>query len=251
MLNRKIGKIRFQIETTISDGIFCISQFLIDFYESKGTAKGKLFLVPSTVDPTRFDEPGDRPTPIPYIGYFGSLTFERDNIDILIKAFAQFSQNLKEPMLILGGFCTESEKNKIKDLILKLGIQNRVQVLEYLSRKEITRYIFYSHVLVMVRTDNFETQASFPSKLAEFLATSKPVITVNIGEIPNYLTNGVDAFLIQPGNYEVLAEKLDYVFDNYELAKQVGRRGKELANTVFNYNYQAKRMLGFIDSINN
>jgi hypothetical protein len=39
------------------------------------------------------------------------------------------------------------------------------------------------------------------------------------------------------------------VLSNYELAKQIGLKGKELTNTVFNYNFQAKRMLEFIYSL--
>jgi len=121
--------------------------------------------------------------------------------------------------------------------------------LEYLPRSEIISYIVHSYILVMVRAKDLETQASFPSKLTEYMVTSKPVITVNVGEIPNYLTDGVNAFLVEPGDCVILAEKIDYVLNNYELALEVAQRGKELTNTIFNYNSQAKRMIGFINSI--
>jgi len=103
----------------------------------------------------------------------------------------------------------------------------------------------------MVRAKDLKSQASFPSKLTEFLSTSKPVVTVNVGEISDYLTDGVDAFLVEPENSNLLAEKLDFVLGNYELAKNVGLKGKELTNTIFNYNFQAKRMIGFINSLYN
>jgi len=47
-----------------------------------------------------------------------------------------------------------------------------------------------------------------------------------------------------------LAAKIEYVLSNFDYAQQVGKKGKELTDTIFNYDYQAKRMLEFIYSLN-
>ena len=249
--NKKQGIIKFYIESRLCDGVLCISKYLINFHHSRGIDHRKLFLVPSTVDPARFSEIGENPLNYRYIGYFGSLTFKRDNIDLLIKAFAKITSLHPEFYLVLGGFCSAKEKKDIEDLILNLNIKLKVKLLDYLTRQEIIRYISHADILVMVRSNDLESQASYPSKLSEFLATSKPVITVNVGEITDYLIDGKNAFLVEPENYDLLAEKLDYVLSNYELSRQVGHEGKELTDTIFNYNYQAKRIIGFINSLNN
>jgi glycosyltransferase involved in cell wall biosynthesis len=230
--------------------VFCISHFLMDFYKSKGFDRRKLFLVPSTVDPTRFINTGVKPVNFNYVGYFGSLTFERDNVDLLVSAFAEFSKQHNDIQLVLGGFCLDSQRKDLIDLIAKLGIQERVVLLEYLTREEVTQYITHASILVMVRSKDLQSQASYPSKLSEFLASSKPVISVNVGEIPLYLKDGEHVFLVEPGNTAALAQKLDYVWNNYGLALEVGQKGRQLTETVFNYNYQAKRMIEFISSIN-
>lgn len=242
------GNVITYIETKLCDGIFCISRNILDFYKSKGMSLRKLFLVPSTVDPERFIQSGGKPLPFPYIGYFGSLTFDRDNIDVLIRAFSMINDKHNGIHLVMGGFCTEKEKRQIKNLVTELKISLKVDLLKYLTRQEIIRYMMYADILVMVRSSDFQSQASFPSKLTEYLATSKPVVTVNVGEITDYLSDGVDSFIVEPENSEKLAEKLDYVLTHYELALRVGQRGKELTNTVFNYKSQAKRMLDFISS---
>jgi glycosyltransferase involved in cell wall biosynthesis len=247
---KKQGELNFSIEASISDGVFCISHFLMDFYKSKGFDRRKLFLVPSTVDPTRFINTGVKPVNFNYVGYFGSLTFERDNVDLLVSAFAEFSKQHNDIQLVLGGFCLDSQRKDLIDLIAKLGIQERVVLLEYLTREEVTQYITHASILVMVRSKDLQSQASYPSKLSEFLASSKPVISVNVGEIPLYLKDGEHVFLVEPGNTAALAQKLDYVWNNYGLALEVGQKGRQLTETVFNYNYQAKRMIEFISSIN-
>jgi glycosyltransferase involved in cell wall biosynthesis len=121
--------------------------------------------------------------------------------------------------------------------------------LGYLEREEVIKYMTNAKILVMVRSNNLEAQASFPSKLPEYLACAKPVIAVNVGEISHYVSNGKNIFLVEPNNVDALANKIDFVLANYNLAEAVGRKGKELANTIFNYNYQAKRMLEFVDKL--
>jgi glycosyltransferase involved in cell wall biosynthesis len=89
----------------------------------------------------------------------------------------------------------------------------------------------------------------YPSKLTEFLATGKPVVSVNVGEISDYLSDGVNVFLTQPGNPDEIADKLIRVFKNYPEAKRVGEQGRVLTEGIYNYHYQAKRMIDFIKSL--
>jgi len=245
-LNQFHGELKLYLEMKLCDGNFCISRHLVDYYKTKGFDPGKLFLVPSTVDPARFIEAGEKLFPHPYIGYFGGLTFFRDNIDLLVRAFSEISKKHKEVYLVLGGFCSQKEKEQLKELISQLNIKDRVNLLGYLSRDEIISYVTHADILVMVRGNDLASQASFPSKLTEFLATSKPVISVNVGEISDYLTDNLNVFLVEPGNISALADKLEFVLNNYDNALKVGLRGRELTTTIFNYNFQAKRMIGFI-----
>jgi glycosyltransferase involved in cell wall biosynthesis len=243
------GNIKFWVESHLCDGILCISRYLVEIYRAKNIDEKKLFLVPCTVDPSRFAKTGESPVKSRYIGYFGSLTFSRDNIDMLIRAFASISPKYPEMDLVLGGICNDQEKNQIRELLEQLRVSHKTRILEYLSREEIIRYISHADILVMVRKDNLQAKASFPSKLAEYLATSNPVISVNVGEISDYIQDGRQAYLIEAGNTGMLSDKIGYVLNNYELALKTAQSGAELANTVFNYNKQAARILEYISSL--
>ncbi len=242
-VNNKIGLVKLKIETSFCDEIFCISRYLIDFYKTQGIDPKKLILMPSTVDPERFAQTGEKPLPYSYIGYFGGLTFKRDNIDLLVEAFEMISKKYPDLHLVLGGFSPPEEKNQLRNLIEDLKITSKVNLLDYLPREEIIQYINHSDVLVMVRSEGMESQASFPCKLTEYLVTSKPVVTVDVGEISEYLTDGVNSFLVEPGNKVQLADKLDHILSDYKSALEIGKKGKELTENVFNYNYQAKRII--------
>jgi glycosyltransferase involved in cell wall biosynthesis len=247
--NKMKGKFQFYIESKTCDGIFCISRYLINFHKDRNVKEKKLLLLPSTVDPSRFNKNGERPLTDFYIGYFGSLTFDRDSVDVLIKAFARISSSYPEVFLVLGGFCSEKQKKEIVDLIQELKVKSKVKVLDHLTREEVTKYITSADILVMVRSKNLESEASYPSKLTEFLATGRPVVSVNVGEISDYLSDGVNAFLVEPGDVNAMANKLQFIINNYPKAEQVGKKGKALAEGVFNYSYQSKRMIDFINSL--
>jgi glycosyltransferase involved in cell wall biosynthesis len=245
------GTLKYRIEASMADGITCISPFLVEFYKQNGVKEKKLFLLPSTVVASRFQKIGEKPVTEPYVGYFGGLSFERDNIDLLIKAFAQVSNRHVGVRLVLGGFGDEQDREKIRHLINELNIGNRTTLLELLPRQEVTRYITHADLLVMVRRKDLLSQASFPSKLSEFLATANPVVAVKVGDVSSYLTDNENAFLVEPEDPGAMAEKLDYVLTNYDHAQKVGRKGHELTTSVFSHNYQVKRLLGFIDSLKN
>jgi glycosyltransferase involved in cell wall biosynthesis len=248
-IKRAIGKLLIWFQTNLNDGIFCISHFLMDFYREKGFPPERLLLVPSTVDPGRFISLNGTPFSFPYVGYFGMLTFSRDRLDMLIEAFAGIAAKYPEYKLVLGGPEYGSELGQIKGLASKLGITERMIILEYMPREKIIRYIVNSDILVMVRGNDIKAHASFPSKLTEYLATSKPVISVNVGEISRFLTDGVNAYLVEPGNSIQLAEKIDLVLSDYKSALVTAGRGRQLAETVFNYDYQAKRIIPFVESL--
>jgi glycosyltransferase involved in cell wall biosynthesis len=246
---KRVGVLKVKTESSLTDGILCISNFLMDFYRKREFPIHKLLLVPSTVDPSRFSPNLENPLPFLYIGYFGNLTFNRDNVDVLIEAFSIIAPKHPDIKLVMGGPGTNADRENIRKLASELGISNKLILLDYLPREEIIKYIFNSRILVMVRANDIKSQASFPSKLTEYLTTCKPVISVNVGEVSMYLTDGLNAYIVEPGNKQKLAEKIDNVLSDYDSALNVAKMGKRLTETVFNYNYQAKRIVPFVDSL--
>ncbi len=249
LFNRLWGNIRLKLEDMTFDGILLITRDLVDFYKKRLNGMDRILSVPSTVDPTRFDRPKTNNPDFPYIGYFGAINFERDNVDLLINAFSRVHMKHDKVHLILGGMYNDAEKKQVLDLFRSGGIEEKAHLLSYISRNEVVRYLINSCLLVLVRRNDPDTNSSFPSKLTEFLCTGNPVIAVSVGEISKYLTDGDTAFLIKPGDVEGLAKKIDYVLYNYQEALKVANKGKMLTDSVFNYRFQAKRIIEFIKDL--
>ena len=249
LIKRLQGKLRIPLEKRFSDGIICISQYLVNFYLKTGASDKRLFLVPSTVDCERFKISNSRILNFEYIIYCGHLNSSKDGVDVLIRSFAEISAKFPEINLVLIGTGEADDVILLKKLACDLNLQQRVYFLGQISRTEVPKYLKNGKVLVLCRPKSIVADAGFPSKLTEYLATGNPVVVTRVGEIPNYLTDGEDAFLSEPGSVESFSDKLDYVLVNYAHAKKVALRGKELTSTIFNYNFQAGRIIGFIKSL--
>ena len=244
------AKLKLIVETKLCDGMFCISNYLIDFYKNWGIDQRKLFLVPSTVDTERFNNHFNSRLDFSYILYCGSLTILKDGVNILIESFKRISEKYPEINLVLiGKGDSINDEIIIKDLAVKLNIDKRVIFLGQLPRTEIPAYLCNAKILALARPRSIVADAGFPSKLTEYLATGNPVVVTKVGEIPLYLKDDVSAFLSEPGSIDSFAGRLDFVLGNYEFAQRVGLNGKELTSTIFNYNFQSKRMIAFIDSL--
>ncbi len=248
---RKIwGEIKSYAGTRLCDGIFCISKYLINFYKDRGVNDRKLLLVPSTVDTGRFINRGIPPLPYEYILYCGSLTIHKDGVDILVDSFHRLSGDFPDiKLVLLGKGDSPTEELEIKRKVKDLGLAAKVQFLGQLGRTEVPAYICHAKILALARPKSIVADAGFPSKLTEYLSSGKPVVVTKVGEIPDYLIDNEHAFLSEPNNAEEFAKKLIYVLQNYENALSVGKRGKDLTGNVFNYKYQASRMIEFIEEL--
>ena len=65
-----------------------------------------------------------------------------------------------------------------------------------------------------------------PSSMREAMAIEKPVVAYNIRGVRDLVKEGVNGFLVPFGDVEALAEKIMYLIDHHELAKEIGKRGR-------------------------
>jgi glycosyltransferase involved in cell wall biosynthesis len=69
----------------------------------------------------------------------------------------------------------------------------------------------------------------------EAMACSIPVIASDTGGLKQTLIDGVTGYLFPPGDYEKLAEKLDYLLDNQDIRKKMGHEGRKNIEERYNW----------------
>jgi len=179
------------------------------------------------------------------IAYCGSLDNKKDGVNYLIDAFHTISSEYADwNLVIYGGSPSQVKIHKNK--IDALGLEKKVKVTGWIENHRMPQLLLQASILVLPRPKSVQASGGFPTKLGEYLATGSPVITTSVGEIPLYLKDGQNAFITTPEDSKALAEKIKYVINNPETARQVGVKGLKLAQTVFHYKNISKQIVDFI-----
>lgn len=228
-------------------GIFTISNSLSEYLIEHGISQEKICKINMFVDSSRFEIMKEQTEP--YIAYCGTISREKDGVDILLKAFSVFRQSASDYKLyLIGRFMNQKTEIEIKELISSLNLQDSVVITGMVPPSQIPVFLKNASILALSRPDNLQNRNGFPTKLGEYLATGNPVVVTSIGEIPDFLTDGVNAYLADPDDVESFSNALLRVVNDYIKAQQIGAAGKLLVSSCFSSDNQAKIALQFITS---
>jgi glycosyltransferase involved in cell wall biosynthesis len=229
------------------DGFLVISKALQEYFKPYLRENIKLFLLPILVEPDRFNYQDNYLQN--YISYCGSMQGDKDGVPILIEAFSKISNRFQDFKLQLIGDTSFLGFKQLKDRIEELKIEDNVVFTGRVEREELPSYLMKSRILALARPFTKQAEGGFPTKLGEYLASGRPVVVTKVGDIPDYLLHLENALLAEPGNVDNFADMLELAITNEELSKQIGKNGKELSNTIFNFRFQGKRLYEWLESI--
>jgi glycosyltransferase involved in cell wall biosynthesis len=234
------------------DGFALMTEALLEHFKVQLNKRTKVLHLPMTVDLERFDLTKNY-KPItglnaPYICFVGSMNDAKDGVNLLIEAFASISEEFPNYKLALFGFWAYDSANHQKR-ILELGMQDKIIYSKPIDSENVVNLMMNADLLVLPRPDSYQAKGGFPTKLGEYLATSKPIIVSKVGEIPIYLKDNQDVFFAEPGSIISLKDKLMQVLTDKNKADIVGKRGRVVAEQVFSKDIQSKRLLDFLEKI--
>jgi len=130
---------------------------------------------------------------------------------------------------IIGSPLPSSRKyyTEIKQYIKNNNLNSIVEFASWTD--EIAKYYRELNVYVLPST----YPDPFPTVNLEAMLYHKPVIATNIGGSKEQVVDGETGFIIEPNKPEVLAEKIEYLYKNPEIAKQMGEEGHKRVTTEF------------------
>ena len=106
--------------------------------------------------------------------------------------------------------------------LINVVIKNKyIECVGRVDRDEVEKFYSKAHFVVFFRENMRYAKAGFPSKSIESWQHGIPIITNNVGELKNYLKNGVNSFVLENNQQSILnlANKLNLMISskNYPL----------------------------------
>ena len=227
------------------DGMIIMTHPLLDYFKDKTKKKCKKILIPMTVEPERFTRKFKKNNYGEYLAYCGYMGGNKDGVENLIHSFSLVKAKHPNLKLLLIGDANHNEMSILKNLVDKLSV-NDIIFVGKVSRDEIPKLLCQAKILVLARPSSMQSNGGFPTKLGEYLSTGKPVLVTKVGDIPNFLSNNQNAFLVEPDNNVIFADKIHYILTNYNQSLNVAKEGMKLVYNVFNYKVQSKKINDFL-----
>jgi len=163
-----------------------------------------------------------------------ALKHKADGAKLLIKAIKELRSKYKDIRLILtreGLYsndlkCFSSSESVLDNVIFTGTIDNPSIPLQLCD--------------LYVHTPLGEGGVSI--SLLEAMAFGKPIVATSVGGIPEAIEDGVNGLLVQP-DYIQIAEKIEYLLENKEIAKMLGDNAKLTALEKFSWESVANKFI--------
>lgn len=193
--------------------------------------KDRILIIPPGVD-TKMFRPHDRLNSRRVLGlpedgkilmYVGRV--ERlKGIEILIQAVAGMEEEDDVTLLVIGGDEIDPERQRLGQVVDRLGITDRVKFLPSVKQEQLPEY--YSAADVCVFPSYYE---SFGLAALEAMACGTPVVASRVGGLPSIVREGETGYLIPSRCPAAFIQRIEILTINDHLRTLMGRAARERA----------------------
>jgi len=169
------------------------------------------------------------------IGYAGSFS-PIEGLPFLLKAFRNLSNKYENIKLVVAGGRNVPGSDNIPQLTNELVLKEKVILVPPQPYELMPRYLSAFDIACSPKIDCAENRTANPIKIYEYMSMALPTVVSAVGEISKVIENGIDGFLVKPGDEGDLETTLDYAIQNLDSAKEKGERARE--KIIKNYTQQ-------------
>ena len=153
--------------------------------------------------------------------------------------------NLKSELLIIN----QKEHQFIESKILSSKIDKSLIQIISLDFKDVPKYLANIDFGIFFPKDGFYLNGFFPTKFAEFIASSKPIITYNINKDFDNLLNNYDVGITINRNQKNISNNDFKKIISYKNSEKLKFRTKKLINDHLSSNVGVKKYLNLYDKL--
>jgi glycosyltransferase involved in cell wall biosynthesis len=140
-----------------------------------------------------------------------------------------------------------SLENELRRQIDALGLQNNVLLAGAQPQTQLRRRLAAANVFVLPSViDNDGGMDNLPTVIMEAMATGLPVVSTNIGGIPEMVIENETGFLVQPGDVAGMADAIETVINDSSSAARLGNSGHERARTLFSIEKNVRELCALV-----
>ena len=141
-------------------------------------------------------------------------------------------------------------KSELNAQIDELRLQNNVVLTGAKPQTELRRRLAEANVFVLPSIiDPDGGMDNLPTVIMEAMAAGLPVVSTNIGGIPEMVIEKETGFLVQSGDATAMADAIETVIGDLSLAAKLGLSGYERARALFSIEKNVRELSALIKTV--
>jgi len=228
-----LGKCFIKFILNISDKVISLSKFWHDFLvgimnpETIATVPNGVICSDFKLVNNKKEELGFPDSHI-FVLFMGPIGKRKGAFDIL-DAISIVTYKIKDVSFIFSGFGEfKGELEQFSDLAKQKNLTAYVKYVGDIFGQEKYDYYLSSDVFVLP-----SYAENLPNSLVEAMAAGLPVVVSDVGAIPEIVEDGVNGFIIKPGNINAIADRIIKLANDSNLRKSMGQRNLKLAKEKY------------------
>jgi glycosyltransferase involved in cell wall biosynthesis len=169
------------------------------------------------------------------VGWIGRMTAIKRVEDILL-SFKKLRERGVDATLCLVG--DGPDREAVEEHASRLGIVRDTLFVGY--QREVAPYYAFFDAFVLPSANE-----GTPVVAIEALAAGRPVVATRVGGVPDVVTEGTDGFLVEVGDTDALADRLEQLARDPELRRSMGAAGREHVVP----RYRVERLVDDVDAL--
>jgi glycosyltransferase involved in cell wall biosynthesis len=150
---------------------------------------------------------------------------DRKGLNYLIEAVSGLSE--KYPQIYLKIMGEGNALSKLEELVASLGVKNRVEFLGRIPREKTSSYYQEASLFVLPSLNEGMSNA-----MLEALASGLPLVSTNTGGASELVADGKNGFIVKFKDSKNIAEKIEKLINDPELAKNMGNESRKIAEKM-------------------
>lgn len=215
-----------------ADAVVVISRYLRDKYTALGCRP--VVLVPTIISCERWHcGPRLRRARLRFL-YSGSLA-ETYAVAEIVEALGVLAAEGRDFEIRLIGMAQQHSayEETVRRRARALGLADRVTFEQFLPLEEVRRRICEADVLLCIRKESWYGRSGLPTKLSEYLASGRLVVTSGVGDVGHYVRDGESALIVSSTRAEDIVGVLRRCLEGGADLDRIAAAGAEVARAHF------------------